>query len=962
MTENENNDTNSEEAHWTLLWDSFERIIEADKAQQDDLIAEVKAQHPALFPELAKLIESHSTEVSVLDRQLLEEEYQVDFKLPTSIAGFNILQSLGSGGLGDVYKASKQEDGFERTVAIKFAPAGKYSPLVLDSFNNELKILLSLNHPNIERLFEGGVSEDNIPYLVVEYIDGDHIDDHCDKHKLSIKQRIDLFMQVCQAVATMHQSLIIHRDIKASNIMVDQAGVTKLLDFGLAKLTDNNQQSESSEPTVSGFMMTLAYASPEQIRGLNITTTSDVYSLGMLLYYLLAGQLPYTINSNDLADASAQITGKIPPLASQNINPESRINHIEPHLSHKLKGELDAILAKAISKEPDNRYATAQHLADDLNRHLNNVPILAKTDTVMYRMQKFIQRHTLGVATTTLVILSLAILSVMLFNRSNELQKSLLATQQEKQRVTQVTTFLIDIFKLSDPLKNQSNIVNVKDLLDYSSAQLENQFEQQPSTKAKLYETLGTVYLNMSDIQAAERLLMQAKEMGIEQAPIDELQAILVNAELSQKKGQLNEALSLLKSFEEKHPDITLPAVMQLKVALSKGQLLYQLGDLDDANQLLTAASLTLLDQEAENNQFKGEQLKADINQLLGNVLWKQGRLDQVGNYYQRSYQSNVSRLGKDHHLSLKSLSALGVLAYSQSNYEQARTRFEQVVKSRSEQLGPTHFLTADAHNRLGATHYELGDLAAAESNYNQALTGFDVSGLGASIKYTRVLNNLGLIKRQQKQYQAAQLLFEQALKIQTELLGPQHPDLAAMLNNLGLAAYDQSNFKEANDWFTQAYQVQFAANGLNNVKIAFSMTNIGRMQLHLNQPEKALDWIEKALALRAQHLGTEDLLYAASLMAHAEWGLATKNIEDGLKSSEKALIIRENHLKDDDWRLADSRLITHTLKQKYTIPSDQAWCDVALIEKQFGTHHPRTKAAHQRMHGQLPMKCKTTL
>ncbi|VAW45172.1 hypothetical protein MNBD_GAMMA02-1641, partial [hydrothermal vent metagenome] len=601
---------------------------------------------------------------------------------------------------------------------------------------------------------------------------------------------------------------------------------------------------------------------------------------------------------------------------------------------------------------------SAQQLADDLRRYLKHEPVLAKPDTVMYRMQKFIHRHTFGVATTTFVILSLAILSVMLFNRSNELQNSLLATQQEKQRVTQVTNFLIDIFKLSDPLKSQSDIVNVKDLLDYSSTQLENQFDQQPSTKAKLYETLGTVYLNMSDISTAEHLLKQASAMNVEQSPLDQLQGLLVNAELNQKKGQLNEALMLLNEFDAKHPNIVLPVITRLKLALSKGQLLYQLGYLDKANQLLTAASDTLLDQEAENNQFKGEQLKADINQLLGNVLWKQGRLDQVGDYYQRSYQSNVLRLGQDHHLALKSLSALGVLAYSQGNYEVALSRFEQVVNSRSEKLGPAHFLTADAHNRLGATHYELGDLVAAESHYNQALSGFDISGLRASIKYTRVLNNLGLIKRQQKQYQSAQELFEQALQIQTELLGPQHPDLAAMLNNLGLAAYDQSKFLQAEEWFTQAYQVQFAANGLNNVKIAFSMTNIGRMQMHLNQPEKAIDWIERALKLRAQHLGTDDLLYAATLMAHAEWAFVTKSHEKGVKSAEYAVKIRESQLSANDWRMADSRHLWHILKNNYAIPSNQLWCDAAIIEQRFGADHPRTKMTYQRMQGQLKMTC----
>lgn len=945
--------TKAETTHWKLLWHCFEQITAADPPQRTTLLKDIKIKHPELFPEIDHLIQSHQSKTSILDKELIHLGLTHEFRPPKIIGGFDILEPLGSGGLGDVYKGRKQEDGFEHVVAIKFASSGQYSPLVLDSFNNELNILLSLNHPHIERLFEGGVTEDGIPYLVVEYIDGQHIDAYCDHKELTVRQRIQLFLQVCEAVTTMHQSLIIHRDIKASNIMVDGNGIVKLLDFGLAKLAENKakpEASKSSQLTSSGFMMTLAYASPEQIRGHNITTISDVYSLGMLLYYLLAGQLPYAIDPGDLVATTQQINDLEPLLASQNINPGATITASEPTIKNKLKGELDAILAKAISKQPESRYDSAQQLADDLKCHLKNEPVLAQADTMGYRMRKFIQRHTFGVVTTTGVMLSLMALSVMLFNRSHELARSLQATQAEKQRVSQVTTFLIDVFKLSDPIKNQSDVIEVKDLLDYSSQQLSTQFNQQPDTKAKLYLTLAEVYLNMSDIESAQRLLIQSKLIKREKTPIDHLTATLIEAELLQKKGQLQEAVSLLNAFEKQYRSIELPINLKLKKSLMAGQLLYQLGELDSAIETLQRANQHLLTQEDPNDLFnneqriKSEQLQADIFQLLGNIYWKKGDLDQVEVNYQKSFDSNSLRWGLEHHATLKSLSALGVLAYSQGHFELAKSRFEQVLISRIKQLGQNHYLTADAHNRLGATEYELGHLSAAETHYLQALESFAASGLSASIKYTRVLNNLGLIKRQQTQYTEAEQLFQQALKIQTQMLGDQHPDLASMLNNLGLTAYDQGYFKQALEQFQHAYQVQFDANGLNNANIAFSMTNMGRMYLYLKQPGESILWINQALQLRAELLGTNHLLYAATLMVEAEWLVAAKKHDKAAKSIEMALKIREKQLDERDWRLADSRFNWHNLSQQSGATTEQLCADAQIITHRFGAEHPRAQ------------------
>ena len=231
-------------------------------------------------------------------------------------------------------------------------------------------------------------------------------------------------------------------------------------------------------------------------------------------------------------------------------------------------------------------------------------------------------------------------------------------------------------------------------------------------------------------------------------------------------------------------------------------------------------------------------------------------------------------------------------------------------------------------------------------------MTAFESSDLTASIKFTRVLNNLGLIKRQQQQYQSAQNLFQQALAIQTELLGQQHPDLAALLNNLGLTAYDLGQFRTALGWFQQAHQIQLDALGTDNVKMAFAMTNMGRMYLALGHPDQAIHWIDQALQLRAKHTGTDHLLYAASLMAKAEWAYSEKNLETAAKSAKDALKIREKHIPVNDWRMADSRLLWHSTQTDKAAFAQQMVCDAGLIERQFGADHPRSLAADQRLQG----------
>lgn len=339
------------------------------------------------------------------------------------IAHYRIVAKLASGGMGDVYRAVRADDTYEKEVALKLVSAGRNSPLFVERFRNERQILAGLDHPNIARLYDGGTTEDGIPYFVMELVDGENIDAYCARHRLSVGDRLSLFLQVCSAVEYAHRHLIIHRDIKPGNIFVTPEGVAKLLDFGIAKIVDTEIDGEQNPTMTNLHVFTPAYASPEQVKGEPMTTASDVYSLGVVLYELLTGGMPYRSKGSAAHEISRQICETAPAKPSEAVPqtdagtgtngepastaaPAACEGSVEK-LSKRLRGDLDTIILHALRKEPDRRYASVEKLAEDIRRHLDHLPVLARNDSFGYQASKFVSRHKLGVAATAVSALLL---------------------------------------------------------------------------------------------------------------------------------------------------------------------------------------------------------------------------------------------------------------------------------------------------------------------------------------------------------------------------------------------------------------------------------------------------------------------------------------------------------------------------------------------------------------------------
>jgi non-specific serine/threonine protein kinase/serine/threonine-protein kinase len=396
---------------WARVKQLFEAVADLAPNERASVLRDECDGDTALRREVESLLESDSQSDDFIEQPVLEIPRDLFPEAPDeSLAGrqfgaYQIIREIGRGGLGAVYLAARADDEYRKEVAIKLVRRGLDTDDILRRFRNERQILAQLDHPNIARLIDGGTTDEGLPYFVMEYVNGEPIGAYCDAHSLGTTERLNLFRKVCAAVTYAHQNLVIHRDLKPSNILIAADGEPKLLDFGIAKLL--GQDEEALAQTITGQrVMTPEYASPEQVKGDKIMTTSDVYSLGVLLYELLTGRRPYrlkTRSADEIARAISEQEPERPSTAATKVDhPQSSI--LNPR---SLRGDLDNIVLMAMRKEPARRYSSVGQFSEDIRRHLEGLPVIARKDTLRYRSEKFIRRHKVGAAAVALIALSL---------------------------------------------------------------------------------------------------------------------------------------------------------------------------------------------------------------------------------------------------------------------------------------------------------------------------------------------------------------------------------------------------------------------------------------------------------------------------------------------------------------------------------------------------------------------------
>ena len=508
---------------WQQVKERFQVAMELRPEVRARYLEDACAGDPDLRTEIESLLASHD-EASPLLEQPAHVHEAMASNAPDPLLGKNIgpyqtIAKIGEGGMGTVYRAVRVDDHYLKQVAIKLLRHGLVTEHYLRRFKNERQIMASLDHPNIARLLDGGTTNDGLPYFVMEYIEGQKIDEYCDSRKLGTAERLKLFCEVCAAVQYAHQSLVVHRDLKPANILVTATGVPKLLDFGIAKLLEPELFFQTVDPTAMARPMTPEYASPEQIRGEAVTTASDVYSLGVVLYRLLTGHPPYRMDTNgSLLDMARAISDAVPERPSLAINrietitdsdgtaltltPDyvSSIRDGRPAiLRRKLEGDLDNIVLKALRKEPDRRYGSAQQFADDIQRYLEGRPIVARPDTLRYRTGKFVRRNKAVVAATALLILSLAGGLIATAREARIAREQRARAEHRFNDVRKLANSLL--FDVHDSIQNLPGATPARQMIVQSALTYLDSLAKESSGDPSLQRELAMAYEKVGDVQ-----------------------------------------------------------------------------------------------------------------------------------------------------------------------------------------------------------------------------------------------------------------------------------------------------------------------------------------------------------------------------------------------------------------------------------------------------------------------------
>jgi serine/threonine-protein kinase len=693
------------------------------------------------------------------------------------LGAYRIVREIGRGGMGAVYLAERADREFEQQVAIKLVRRGMDTDEIVRRFRSERQILAHLDHPNIAKLFDGGTTEDGRPYFVMEHVGGRPIDEFCDDRKLPVRERLELFRQVCAAVHFAHQNLIVHRDLKPGNILVTADGVPKLLDFGIAKLLDPSQELYALT-RADLRPMTPEYASPEQVRGETVTTASDVYSLGALLYLLLTGHRPYRPALRDpqsLAKAICE-TDPLPPSnavsrVEEVTRPDGTVTELTPEsISHvregdmrllrrRLAGDLDNIVLKAMQKDPQRRYTSVDELANDLGRHLQGLPVVARKDTIGYRARKFVGRHKVGVAlgaTGLLLILGFTLTVTVLWQRA----------VRERHRAQAVSSFLEDLFSIPNPSQSRGEAVTAREMLDRGVQKIDQGLETQPELRASLMETMGRVYRNLGLYAPARKLLEGALRLNRHMLGQDDL---LVAQNLQNLAG-----------------------------------VLHDMGKDSESEPLIREAVKIQRERGATRNV---DYAKGLTN--LGEIVEAQGKFDQAEALFNESLAIKRKLPLVDEEDIATSLNSLGKLYATRGNLAAAEPRYREALAMRRRLAdGLPDPAVATSLSNLGSFLEDRGDLAGAEASYREALEMRRKLFHGPNPKVARALNNLGYVLQAEGRAIEAEAYYREALSIADTSLGSDHPDRAAYLRNLAVALATEGKAVEAETKAREALSV----------------------------------------------------------------------------------------------------------------------------------------------------------
>ncbi|HEX7516394.1 MAG TPA: serine/threonine-protein kinase [Chthoniobacterales bacterium] len=824
---------------WARVKELFEAAVDLDPNERTVLLDKECGGDDSLRGEIESLLKSDEQTDGFIEQpafaiphDLFPDNVEEPF-VGRQFGAYQVIREIGRGGLGAVYLAARADDEYRKQVAIKVIRRGLDTDDIIRRFRNERQILAQLDHPNIARLIDGGTTDDGLPYFVMEYVNGAPINAYCDANALTTTERLNLFRKVCAAVTYAHQNLVIHRDLKPSNILVTQEGEPKLLDFGIAKLLSTGD--ELFTQTIPALrVMTPEYASPEQVKGDKIMTTSDVYSLGVLLYELLTGQRPYRLKTRTPEEIAHAITEQEPERPST-----VYAEHPNPRTQNpkSLRGDLDNIVLMAMRKEPARRYASVGQFSEDIRRHLTGLPVLARKDTVTYRASKFVNRHRIGVAAAALVLLSLVggIVATLI---------QVQTARRERAKAEAISGFLQKTLNASNPDRNLSGQPTVKDVLDDASKRLATEeLSDQPEVKAELQRIIGESYLSLGQYDLAEQNLAAAAEAQKRiygEDSLETLKTLILRASLwGGAKGDYLKAskfyLANLPRLRAEQKKGTISADY-LAGALNGFALLRRAqGDSKEAESLLR--------EELALRRYVSPEQKNGLGvaqAILALTLADQGKFDEAIKTVRERIEAIRRQKGDETPERCASLTGLGsfliekgAFAEAEENLRAAETIYRKLYNASNMQLGDNLRLQAQAF-------WALRQYAEAEAKINTALEIYRAASSPQYVNYATALMVQGMIYSQTGRTAEAEQLLREAVRIRVENVPETHFLRATANGALGEFLTTQARFPEAEAFLLASYQSLKKSQAANSPRTRLALQRLANLYDAWNKPDRA--------------------------------------------------------------------------------------------------------------------------
>ena len=988
----------------------FEKVADLPPGERESRLKTLCKGDTELHDFVKSLLAADSQAASQFMEQSALEAMQVnDPYVGKHIGAYKILRVIGRGGMGAVYLAIRDDDQYKKQVALKIIKRGMDSEEILKRFKTERQILATLVHPNIARLLDGGATEDGLPYFVMEYIQGQPIDEYSDSHNLNTLERLKLFRKVCAAVQYAHQNLIVHRDLKPSNILVGADGEPKLLDFGIAKLL-NPSLSPVTIPMTATMMqvMTPEYASPEQVRGEPITTASDVYSLGVLLYELLTGHRPYQLK-NRIPQEIERIICESEPLkpstiitrveevtspdgtTESKITPESISKNRDSKpdtLRKRLTGDIDNIVLTALRKEPNRRYASIEQFSEDIRRHLANLPIFARKDTAWYRSSRFIKRHKVGVIATVLVVITLLAGIVGTAWQAKVAAEERDRARIETEKAEQVSEFLVDLFEVSNPSEAKGDTITAREILERGAEKIETELKDQPEVRATMASVIGKVYQSLGLFDDAEHLIRIALDIREELYSIDHVDKAQSYNDLGSvffKKGKYAEAEDEMRKALQMHKILLGDA--HIAVAGNMNDLAMVLRH---RGQYAEAESLFFNVLEIQNKLLEPNDLEIGKSLVsMADLFHEQGRFAEAESLFHRAIEIQETQLSKDHPDVILSKHNLAVLMQNQGKFAESEPILRYIVKVNEKQLGKDHPDVGASLNSLALSLDQLGRYAEAEKLYRRALEigetqlGKDhpdvanrLHNLASTLKdvgqYTEAealtyraleinekqlgenhimvthhLNLLASLMQIQGKYAEAEPIFQRIVEIREINMGKDHPTVATGLNNLALLIDDLERYAEAESLHYRAIKIREFRLGDDHPDVAQSLHNLAGVYRAQKRYDEAEPLFKRAAAIWEKQLGVEHPYVAASLNHLGGICREQGRYSESEAYYQRALAIREKRYGKDHPNVASSLHgfgDLYTAQEQYTKAKPFYRRALEIRVNKLGKDHPRTQ------------------